>query len=237
MSIIKTPSFELAVYQQGDLKAKKLALLLPGKLDTKDYPHMRGHVDFLASRGYLAVAFDPPGTWESPGDTRLYTMTNYLKAINELITYFGNKPTVLIGHSRGGSVGLISGSRNKNVTHIAAIMSHDHPSPMPSKDKAQGFHISTRDTPNGEKITFKLLEIYYTDALQYNLIKEISTCKKPKLFILGKKDTTVKPAEVKEIYEQSAQPKELIEVNSDHDYRRHPEIIREINQLLINFLR
>ena len=183
-----------------------------------------------------SVSFDPPGTWESPGDISLYNMTNYLRAIDEIIQYFGNKPTALIGHSRGGSVALVSGPKNPNVTHIVAIMSHDSPSPMPQKDKAQGYHISTRDTPNGEKITFKLPESYYKDAVKHDLIKEISNCKKPKLFVLGKKDTTVKPIEVREIYEQSAQPKKLVEIDSEHNYRYYPEIIIEINNILWNFL-
>ncbi len=82
VDIIKTPSFELAVYIKGKSDAKKLALVLPGRLETKDYPHMRSHVNYLAKRGYLALSFDPPGTWDSPGEIEFYTMTNYLKAIN-----------------------------------------------------------------------------------------------------------------------------------------------------------
>lgn len=103
--LIKTESFNLAVYQKGSPDSKKLALVLPGRLDTKDYPHMRSHVDFLASKGYLALSFDPPGSWESEGDISLYLTTNYLKAVKELINHFGNKPTLLIGHSRGGKHG------------------------------------------------------------------------------------------------------------------------------------
>src|SRR5690606_21567041 len=123
MKLIKTPSFELAVYLQGNFNAARLALVLPGKLDTKDYAHMRSHVDFLATKGFLAVSFDPPGTWESPGDIELYTMTNYIKAVNELISYFNNRPTFVMGHSRGATIATIVGAQNKNVFAFASVMS------------------------------------------------------------------------------------------------------------------
>jgi hypothetical protein len=42
---------------KGDQDAAKLALVLPGRLDTKDYAHMVSAVDFLSARGYLAVSF------------------------------------------------------------------------------------------------------------------------------------------------------------------------------------
>jgi hypothetical protein len=41
-------SLRLATYARGNEKAQKLALVLPGRLDTKDYTHMISHVDYLA---------------------------------------------------------------------------------------------------------------------------------------------------------------------------------------------
>ena len=101
--MIKTKNFKLAIYSGGNEDANKIALVLPGRLDTKDYVHMTSHVDFLAERGYYALSFDMPGTWESPGNIAEYTTTNYIKAVNELVDYLGNKPTLLLGHSRGGA--------------------------------------------------------------------------------------------------------------------------------------
>ena len=66
MNIIKTKTFELAAYTKGDQNSPKLALVLPGRLDTKDYIHNTSLVDYLSRRGYFALSFDPPGTWESP---------------------------------------------------------------------------------------------------------------------------------------------------------------------------
>ena len=72
MSVINTPNFKLATYQAGDPDAQKLALVLPGFLDTKDYAHMKAHVDLLAAQGYFALSIDFPGTWESGDDIELY---------------------------------------------------------------------------------------------------------------------------------------------------------------------
>lgn len=83
--MVKTKSFDLAVYKNGDEYASKVALVLPGKLDTKDYASMRSHVDFLAGKGFFALSFDPPGTWESPGDIGLYTTTSYIQASNKQV--------------------------------------------------------------------------------------------------------------------------------------------------------
>ncbi|RJQ15649.1 alpha/beta hydrolase [Candidatus Woesearchaeota archaeon] len=230
VNIITTKSFKLAVYMQGNQKAKKLALVLPGRLDTKDYHHMKSHVDYLASKGFLAVSFDPPGTWESPGDIALYTMTNYLKAINELIAYFGNKPTVLIGHSRGGTMAMLAGTRNKHVTHIIAIMS------SPVASTIIEAYTSYRDTPSGGKKEFHLPASYYKDAAQYDLRDALAKCTKPKLFFLGKKDTMVTPESVREAFAKSAKPKQLYELDCSHDYRRYPEKIEEVNKEIGKFL-
>ena len=98
---IRTKSFELAVSTFGDPHAERLALLLPGRLESKDYAHLQSHAAYLAGRDYYAVAFDPPGSWDSPGGIQAYTVTNYLQAVRELIEYYGNKPTLLLGHSLG----------------------------------------------------------------------------------------------------------------------------------------
>jgi pimeloyl-ACP methyl ester carboxylesterase len=164
--IIKTKSFELAVLARGDRDAKKLALLLPGRLDTKDYACFSSHADYLAERGFYAVAFDPPGTWESPGSIDLYTTTNYIKAVNELIDYFGNRPTILIGHSRGAAVTIFA-SANPAVVGIVPIMANFGEPTAPGDGAVkEGYKLSHRDLPPGTSVTkeqkdFKLPIAYW----------------------------------------------------------------------------
>jgi hypothetical protein len=237
--MINTKSFKLATYIRGDEASKRVALVLPGKLDTKDYPRMRSHVDFLADQGFFALSFDPPGTWDSLGGIELYTMTNYLKAINELIEYFGSKPTILLGHSRGGSMAMLGAIENPYVTHFIAVMSSAGAS-MPEKPMKPGdISISYRDIPGNpdEKKKFELPFSFFKDSARYNVFEGLKSCTKQKLFIMGTRDVTTEPEEVKAAYEAAAQPKEFREINSDHDYRWHPHLIKEVNQVVGDFLK
>jgi pimeloyl-ACP methyl ester carboxylesterase len=236
MEIIKTDSFELAVNTAGDPNSEKMMLCLPGLLDTKDYAHIQSHVDHFAEKGFFTVSFDPPGTWESGDDITLYTTPNYLTAIHEIIEHFGNRPTVALGHSRGGTMALLSGVHNEYVTQMIAVMSHWGPSGRP---KVTGdVHVSTRDVPPGterteERKKFELPMSYFNDLADYS---GLDTCDKPKLFFAGLQDVLITPDEVKEMMESAAEPKQYVELDSEHDYRLHTEIIDEVNKKVEEFL-
>lgn len=238
MNLLNTKSFQLATYSAGDENATKLALLLPGGLDTKDYAHMRSHVDFFSQKGYFALVFDPPGTWESPGDISLYTTANYLKAIDELVDHFGCRPTVAMGHSRGGSMAMLAGIKNPHITHSVAVMSNCRPSIMRESAREAGIYTTYRDLPPGtertkEKKRFDLPLSYFADPTEYTGLDQ---CPKPKLFFLGTHDTIATPESVRETYNQAANPKQLHELNSGHDYRLQRDIIDEVNKVTAEFL-
>jgi len=244
MALIKTDSFEIATYSQGDPNSEKLVLVLPGKLDTKDYVHMRSHVDFLSTKGFFALSFDPPGTWESPGDISIYNMTNYLEAINELIKYYDNKPTFVMGHSRGASMAILSALRNPYIAAFASVFSSFTKGGYKDKSdtvkwKRQGYLLEKRDIPpgGGPKVKeFKLPYSFFEDQLQYDITEEVSKSKKPKLFFLGKHDELALPEMVRGLYQITSEPKELYEMDSDHDYRSHQNLIDEVNQVVSTFL-
>lgn len=241
MEIVKTKSFELAIINSGDRNAPKLAIVIPGRLDTKDYAQNPSHIQFLASKGYFALSFDPPGSWDSPGGLELYSTTNYIKAVNELIEYFGNKLTILMGHSRGGTVAMLAGPSNPKVTHMISVNSSyggpiDTDKPVPGQT-----HVSYRDLPPGrtrtkEQKRFDLPYNYFEDSGKYNALDGLSTSKKPKLFFYGAKDELSTPDIVKHMYDVSAQPKIIHELNTEHDYRLHPEVIDEVNKVVGEFL-
>ena len=172
----------------------------------------------------------------------MYTTTNYLKAINELIEYFGNKPTLLLGHSRGGAVAMLAGTSNPFVSGIVAILASYGPPTAPNPDAMQtGVLIEYRDLPPGsvetkEQKKFALPVNYFNDGQQYNPALALKTCKKPKLLIYGTRDEFTEPDKVKAVYETIPEPKMIYELNSDHDYRYHPELIQEVNRVVRDFL-
>lgn len=244
MNLIKTKSFELATYVRGNLDSDKFALVLPGKLDTKDYPHMKSHVEFLAEQGFHALSFDPPGTWGSPGSIELYTMTNYLQAINELIEHFGKKPTLLLGHSRGGSMAMLAGTNNQFVNAFVSIMSNYSFSPeihdgYPDDQwKNIGYKSSPRDLPDNPDNfrDFNLPYNFLKDQIQYDMSDGIRNSTIPKMFVLGKHDPIVKPEVVETAYQISATPKVFYQLDSDHNYRYKPQLIDQVNQYLGEFI-
>lgn len=242
MNIIKTKTFELAIYAKGSSNSPKLAIIIPGRLDTKDYIHNINLVDYLAGRNYFALSFDPPGTWESPGSIRLYTTTNYLRAVDELIECFGNKPTLLAGHSRGGTIAMLAGPKNLHVTHFIPIFSYYGAPSDPEKERiVDGNVISYRDLPPGTSKTKKQKEFllplnYFEDGKQYNALPGLKICTKPKLFFYGVNDDVNDPEDVKKAYEESAEPKMIHPLKSDHDYRYRPEILEEVNKVVGLFL-
>ncbi len=243
MNFIKTTSFELAVYQQGEEDSNKLALVLPGLFDTKDYAHMRSHVDYLSTLGFLSISFDPPGTWESPGDISNYTGSSYLQAINELIDYFGNIPTFTMGHSRGATMSIASAVTNSAIKAFAAIMpSHikgDYLGRTNKEWQIKGYRLLKRDLPPGggkEIKRAKLPYSFFEDQTTYDYTEPLRLCTKPKLFIYGTHDTGATPKRVKNIYNIAAEPKTLKGIDSDHDYRLKPYKIEEVNKSVESFL-
>ncbi len=241
MDIVKTKSFELAILSRGDKNSSKFAILLPGRLDTKDYVNFMSHAEYLASRGFFALSFDPPGTWESPGGIELYTTTNYIKAVNELIEYFGNKRTLLIGHSRGGAVSIFASS-NPAVMGIVPIMANFEEPTAPGEEAIKkGFKPSFRDLPPGtsktkEQKEFALPIAYWEDGKQYNAGATLRTCMKPKLLIYGTNDRFTPTDVVEKLFEQALEPKMIKKIDCEHDYRYYPEAIKEAEEEIGRFL-
>jgi len=239
--IIITKSFKLAVAMMGNEDSQNLVLLLPGRLDTKDYANFDSHLEYLAEKGFLAVSFDPPGTWESPGDIGLYTTSNYIKAVNELIEYFGNRPTLLFGHSRGGAVAIFAAQNQNVIGVIAAMPNLGTPVPPDPESIKSGIKISHRDMPPGAERTkeqkeFCLPIAYFEDGEQYNAAIAIQDLKKPKMIIFGSKDELLDPKTTAENAQKAPEPKIVKELDSPHSYRRQPEIIIEVNELIGEFI-
>ena len=241
MNIINTLSYKIAVNATGDKNASKIAILMPGRLDTKDYANFTSHLDVLAKQGYFAVAIDAPGTWESPGDINEYNTSTYLKTVNQLIDHYGNKPTLLLGHSRGGATAMLA-SANPAVSGLVVVNSaYGKPSKADPNNVINGYLKESRDLPPGNKRTkeqkiFKLPLKYFEDGAKHDPILALQLFKKPKLIVHGTKDEFVGITRVKEIYATLASPKMFIQINSAHDYRLYPSAISKVNSALEDFL-
>lgn len=234
--------FTIDAYVRGDKNAEKCALILPGFLDTKDYAHMRSHVDSLAEQGFYALGIDFPGTWQSSGDIADYTITNCLNVVQEIVSMLG-RPTLLVGHSNGGRLALQIASENSLITGVIAIMSPLHvlrsnnQTERMQQWKASGERLIKMDVPNKPE-QFQEFTVPYSFLLnseKYPVTEYISSIKQPKLFIAGKRDQVITPAEVEEAFRLAIDPKKYELIDADHNYRKDLKAVTKVNHLIIDF--
>lgn len=241
MQIIKTQSFKTAVNITGDEKSSKVAILMPGRLDTKDYINFVSHGEYLSKRGFLVVAIDPPGTWDSPGDLENYSTTTYIKCVNEIVDYFGNRPTLLLGHSRGGATAMLVSS-NPSVSWLAVVnSSYGAPTPPEPSEVKNGILTECRDLPPGnvrtdEQKRFDLPMTYFEDASKYSPRVALGNFKGPKLLVHATRDEFTKLDKVKNIYDGLLEPKTFVQIDCTHDYRLFPDAVKSVNEALGQWL-
>jgi uncharacterized protein len=244
---IPSPLGEIAsVIHAPDVPTDRLAILCPGYLDSKDHPHLVALADALSAKGYTVVRFDPIGTWESGGDTSLYTTTNYLKNIQDILDVLLNERSydeVLVGgHSRGGRVSLLSAARDLRITYVLAIepsvklfMQGDRR----ARWKEQGFEVVQRDLPDGSGTKeFQVSYAHVEDADRYDLVEDVKRIHVPLILIAGELDAVATPEQVSDIFEHANEPKTYrILPGIGHDYRRNAEQIAKVNEAILDELK
>jgi uncharacterized protein len=220
----------------------KLAVLLPGFLDTKDYDGIAGLARDLQQAGYTTIRFDATGTWASEGTPGEYSLTQRLADVDSVIAFakeqYGVKKVLLAGHSMGGRVGFLYAARHPEVIGVVAIMSSASAGTALNwpKDKS---YVSKRDVPSkpGEFITLEAPYSFAVDSLKYDVLSELATVKVPVLFVAGGADTLVSPEKVKAGYEAAGGPKKFVVVPGiGHDYRKDPSEVALVNREVLQFL-
>lgn len=230
-------------------KSKRLAVLLPGYLDSKDYPHLVRLGEDLASVGYVAVRFDPTGTWESEGDISFYTMSQYLRDIQAVVDFMNLRASfvdiVVAGHSLGGRMSVLYGAAESQVSAAVNIMEPTSFVRLENFEETvvkwgrEGMKVSVRDLPNdrSEKREFRVPYSFVEDALNYDIAAVVGDFNKPLLFIAGEHDDECPPDEMRAIYKKTSKPKEFVILEGiGHDYRFHESEIRTVNSHVLGFL-
>ncbi len=232
----------IAIAIQG--KGSKLIIICPGKLDSKDYPHLIDLADRFSQIGYTAVRMDPTGTWESDGSDADFTTTQYLQDVRSIIDHMLNKRAydqiIVSGHSMGGYISLLASTMDQRITGAIAIMSPYALNRPGSAEKLEewektGFRLSKRDIPNSNEFRFyKLPYAHAKDRLQYNILERKAGIKIPVLLVAGEIDDKVKAFEVKKLYDELDTRKEYLEIEGvGHNYREKEEEIQKVNSQII----
>lgn len=218
----------------------KLALLLPGYLDSPDYLHMKTFEKRLKELGYITERLDPCGLWKT-GDIENYSITNYLKQIKERIySYNDQSPeeVILIGHSMGGFMSIIAGNRIKEVTKIVSLCSP--PDRIKSAEDWDGkeFRRSERELPdNPKKIrTFDIPYLFAKDGLQYSAIEEVRKIHKPIMIFIALDDTVCPPELTEKIVAKANNPYVIRQEKMGHDFRHSQQECKVVMEKIEKFL-
>lgn len=229
---------------------KKLAILLPGFLDSKDYAHLVDLDNRLKKQGYLTIRINPTGTWGDEKNIDKYSISQYLDDVDDTIEraterYGKLNEIVLAGHSLGGTIAMLYASGHNNITTVVAIMSPSTYLRGENEEKIkkwrdEGLKTSIRDLPNDSsaKKKFVLPYRFIEDAQKYDASKEISKFKGDLLLIAGEKDNCVSLDQIKNVYDAANQHKELILIEDiGHDYRHNQPEIQIVNHEITNFIK
>ena len=188
----------------------KIALLLPGYLDSPEYLHLVTFEKRLLELGYTVERLDACNLWKT-GAVENYTITNYVKQIQERVDFYTDqKPEeiVLIGHRLGGFTAIIAGSRIKAVTKIVALCPPtDRIGPSLRWQENKPRH-SERELPdNSEQCrAFDIPYLFVQDGFQYSAVEEVTGLHKPIMIFIALADKSIPPQDTERIVASANNP-------------------------------
>jgi pimeloyl-ACP methyl ester carboxylesterase len=239
MMILGTKGRIAAVVQGPEIQTGQLAILCPGYLDSKEYPHLVGLAETLVGMGYTTVRFDPAGTWESDGEITDYTTTQYLKDVHSVIDHFmkdGRYQELLLGgHSRGGGISILAAARDPRISRVLGVMPSTLGTitgPRYEEWKEKGFSISRRRIPGrkNEEREYRVPYAHVEDRARYDVVEEVKKVQVPLFLLAGETDDLVLPEYVKEIYDRANEPKFFVTIPGiGHDYQRSEKEVEIID--------
>lgn len=218
----------------------KVALLLPGYLDSPDYLHLVTFEKRLKELGYVVERLDLGDLWKT-GNPKNYTVTNFIDQIKRRVDYYKSQnpeEILLLGHSRGAFTAIIAGSCIKEITKIIALCSPPDIKASARKWLNQGERTSKRDLPNKptEYREFSIPYTYVEDSMKYSAVEEVKNLHKPLMIFIALDDEVVPPELTEQIVENANNPHVVRQPNMGHDFR-HSEtecniVMNEIEKFL-----
>lgn len=218
----------------------KLALLLPGYLDSPDYLHLTMFDKRLQQLGYTVERLDACHLWET-SKVENYTITNFIEQIRGRVEFYKDQQpeeVVLLGHSMGGFTAIVAGNRIPAVTKIIALCPPPDRYGSVSKWGGTAVRVSKRDLPDNPDQTreFAIPFSYVEDGLQYSAVEDAKLIEKPLMIFIALDDVVVAPELTERIVAVARSPHVVRQPGIGHDFRRSPEqcevVWREIEGFL-----
>ncbi len=189
---------------------------------SKDLRAVRNITLALSQKGFGVLRFDFTGLGQSDGkfeNTNFTSNVNDIKSAADYLTENHKAPSLLIGHSLGGTAVLMAGSQMESVKAIATIgapCEPDHVLNMLRED------IEEIEKKGEATVTlagrgFKIKSQFVKDLREQGLSKLLGDMRKATLIMHSPQDEIVEVSNARGIYESLHHPKSFVSLDgADH---------------------
>ena len=189
---------------------------------TKNLSAVRNIARALNNEGIAVLRFDFTGLGQSEGD---FANTNFSSNVQDLIdaaNYLEQEfkaPSLIIGHSLGGTAAIYAASQLPGVRAVATIGAPSSPAHVEQLIESGLDEIEKNGFANisigGRPFTIK--KQFIDDLNDKNLLEVLKSMRIPIAVFHSPQDTIVEIQNAKEIYEASHHPKSIISLDgADH---------------------
>lgn len=176
----------------------------------------------LAQSGFGVLRFDFTGLGESEGD---FADTNFSGNVEDLVEAARfleenyEAPTLLVGHSLGGSAVIFAAAQLESVRAVTTIGAPSDPAHVQRllKDSREDIIRNGKATVNLEGRDFTIKKQFLDDLESQNLSEVIHRFKKSLLIMHSPQDRTVEIMNAEKLYKAARHPKSFITLDgADH---------------------
>jgi len=211
-------------------------VLIPGFMGHPDEVTFKELGQMLEAKGHHVTIIAWP---HFPEDMTQYSFSETIAHARTVIASLPQDDLVLLGFSMGGIIAarLATDFNPKKLGLIVCPYQAGSGDDLAGKYKewqATGWRLAKSSKYGELHVPFSFIE----DAQKYNALDCIQDVHCPVLFVVGEKDGNVSNAATRKLYAKANQPKEwqLIE-GAEHSYQYQPEKLRQVNEILIDFIR
>lgn len=176
----------------------------------------------LAQQGIAVLRFDFTGLGQSEGN---FEDSNFSHDVDDLIEashFLENHyqaPSLIIGHSLGGTASLFAAKKLNNIKAVATIASPSQPSHVENliKDSVEDIEMNKEALVNIGGRDFKIKKQFLDDIKAHDTQSFLDDLKKPFLILHSPQDQIVDINNAEELYKWAHHPKSFISLDkADH---------------------
>lgn len=205
---------------------------------SKDFSPLTRIAKCLMAEGIAIFRFDFTGLGDSGGD---FANTNFSSNVQDLVAAANymrdhyKAPSILMGHSFGGTAALVAAHQIPEIKAVATIGAPYDAEHVKYQFECNIDEINSKGQAEvmlaGRKFTIK--KQFLEDIANQNMSEYISNLKKALLVMHSPRDFTVNIANARDIYEKAKHPKSFISLHkADHLLMQNPDDAQYVARVL-----